>query len=146
MWWRRRESNPPLRHRARGGPGIGPPSREVLPRIGAEPLDLGGSAGAAPSEPSVVDEIEQYPVLAAGEAGELASSGLPHAGRRRDVLRAGVHVADEALDRSAATTKTNRGAVPVNGASSVAAACSSVSLGAAGATSKPACANGSRSV
>jgi hypothetical protein len=38
---------------------------------------------------SRLDEIEEDPALAAGQAGKLSSGGPPHAGARGDVLRAG---------------------------------------------------------
>ena len=100
-------------------PGGGPSSTDVyrpedLDRL-RDVCEVGvDRVGQVVDETSVVDEIEEYPVLAGGQPGELASGGLPHAGRRRDVLRAGVDVADEALDRSAAQARRTRqpGAVP----------------------------------
>src|SRR6478609_3148549 len=46
----------------------------------------------------LVDEIEEDPLLTRGESGQLPAGAAKDHRRRRDVLGAGVHVAEQPLD------------------------------------------------
>src|SRR6478672_9665511 len=50
----------------------------------------------------LVDEIEEDPLLACGEPGQLPAGATEDEGCRGDVLRTGVHVAEQSLDRAGA--------------------------------------------
>src|SRR5688572_13392942 len=62
------------------------------------------SAAVAGSTPALiglplVDQIQEQPLLAACQPGELASGAAKHHGCRGDVLGAGMHVTEQALHR-----------------------------------------------
>src|SRR5215211_3919741 len=59
----------------------------------------------------LVDEIEEHPLLAARQPCQLSTGVAEDKGCRRDVLRAGVHVAKQPLDRAGAHRHGSSGAV-----------------------------------